>query len=145
MYALKNYVFFMYSLWFARTYNFINFNFLCRGAPVLKKTNLGMLFISFFFPPPYVTDTDTILFSLFSTIVCKTYVKKTNPRMLNFWDTSSLKFKYSASVILNLHITKNVGTICRAQKNRSVFFRSPSREHAIQKMPKSRSRFLKKN
>jgi hypothetical protein len=63
-----------------------------------------MLFISFFCPPPYVTDTGTIPFALFSTSVCKTYVKKTNPRMLNFWDTRSLKFKYSASLILNLYI-----------------------------------------
>jgi hypothetical protein len=106
MSTLKNYVFAMYSLWSAGTYNFINFNFLCRGAPVLKKTNSGMLFISSFCPPPYVTDTGTILFSLFSTSVCKTYVKKTNSRMLNFWDTSSLKFKYSASPILNLYIAE---------------------------------------
>jgi hypothetical protein len=145
MSTLKNCIFAMYSLWSARTYNFINFNFLCRGAPVLKKTNSGMLFISSFCPPPYVTDTGTILFSLLSTSVCKTYVKKTNSRMLNFWDTSSLKFKYSASPILNLYIAETVGAICRTRKNKSVFFRSPVREPVIQKMPKSRSRFFKEN
>ena len=96
----------MYSLWSAGTYNFINFNFLCRGAPNLKKTNLGIIFISSFCPPPYVTDTGTIPFSLFFTSICKTYVKKTNLRMLNFWDTSFLKFKYSASLILNLYIAE---------------------------------------
>jgi hypothetical protein len=96
----------MYSLLSAGTYNFIHFNFLCRGAPVLNKTNSGMLFISSFCPPPYVTDTGTILFALFSTSVCKTYVKKTNSRMLNFWYTSSLKFKYSTSPILNLYIAE---------------------------------------
>jgi hypothetical protein len=82
-----------YSLWSPGTYNFINFNFLCRGAPVLKKPNSEMLFIWSFCPPPYVIDIGTILFALFSTSVCKTYVKKTNWRMLNFLDMSSLKFK----------------------------------------------------
>jgi len=64
-----------------------------------------MLFILAFITPPYVTNTGTT-FSLFSTSVCKTYVKKTNSRMMNFWDTSSLKFKYSASPILNLYIAE---------------------------------------
>ena len=78
----------MYNLCSPGTYNLIHFNFMYPRTPVLKKTNLGMLFIWSFSPLPYVTDIGTIFFVLLSTTVCKTYVKKTNLRMLNFWNTS---------------------------------------------------------
>ena len=134
----------MYSLWSAGTYNFINFNFLCWGAPALKKTNSGMLFILFFCPPPYVTDTGTILFSLFSTSVCKTYVKKTNLWMLNFSDTSSLKFKYSASAILNLYIAEMM-VLFVGNGRTKVRFSGPQPENPrSKKCPSREAIFLKK-
>ena len=83
----------MYNLCTPGTYNLINFYFLCPGAPVLKKTNSGMLFIWSSFPPPCVIDIGTIFFVHIPTTVCKIYVKKSNSRLFNFWDTSPLKFK----------------------------------------------------
>jgi hypothetical protein len=103
-----------------------------------------MLFISSFYPPPYVTDTGTIPFSLFSTSVCKTYVKKTNSWMLNFWDMSSLKFKYSASMILNLYIAELL-VLFVGHRRTKAHFSGPQPENPQSKKCLSReATFLKK-
>jgi hypothetical protein len=83
----------MYNLCSPGTYSLIHSNFLYPRAPILKKTNSGMLFIWSSCPPLYVTDIGTIFFVHFPTTVCKTYVKKNNSQMLNFWDMSPLKLK----------------------------------------------------
>jgi hypothetical protein len=53
---------------------------------------------------PYVTDVTTIFLFLLTT-VCKTYVKKSNSRMLVFLH-QPFKFKYFASLIVNLYIAE---------------------------------------
>ena len=74
---------------------------LSREAAFVKKTNLEIIFVSYFSPPTYVTDVSTIFVFFTRT----TYVKmKTNLGMLNLFDTSAFNFKQSTSSFANLCI-----------------------------------------
>ena len=111
----------MYNLWSPGTFIFINFNFFCPWALVLRKANSTMLFFFVLFSTKLCNRHHCCFFCVFlSAILCKKSMA-----MLKKFDTRPLKLKLCPSLIVNLYIAELSVLFCRTRNNKKSQFSAP--------------------